>query len=99
MSTMKESMAEFNVFMEALLNTDGSNTLDTVVSTATNQLTVNNANQFRDNNDYDLWTALSGTFLGTVTVQSVGSAGVDGTGFLGIKYFQVNSNTGSIGGL
>jgi hypothetical protein len=125
MRTMKEAMAEFNVFMEALLNTDGSNTLGIVVATATNQLTVDNANQFRDNNDYDLWSALSGTFLGTVTVQSVdtlnnqlnltgpvpggvangtlilvnGSAGVAGTGFLGIKYYQVNSNTGSIGGL
>jgi hypothetical protein len=125
MRTMKEAMAEFNVFMEALLNTDGSNTLDTVVSTATNQITVNNANQFRDNNDYDIWSALSGTFRGTVTVQSVdtlnnqlnltgalppgttandlllvsGSAGVAGTGFLGIKFYQVNSNTGSIGGL
>ncbi len=125
MRTMKEAMAEFNVFMEALLNTDGSNTLDTVVSTATNQLTMNNAQMFRDNNDYDCWSALSGTFLGTITVQSVdtvnnqlnltaavpagvgagtlllvnGSAGVAGTGFLGIYYYQVNSNVGSIGGL
>lgn len=125
MRTMKEAMAEFNVFMEALLNTDGSNTLDTVVSVAGAQLTVNNATQFRDNNDYDVWSALSGTFRGTWTVQSVdnlnnqlngatalpnntqagdlllvnGSAGVAGTGFLGIKYYQVNSNIGSIGGL
>ena len=123
--TNKEALAEFNVFMEALLNTDGSNTLDTVVSVSGSQLTVNNATQFRDNNDYDLWAALSGAFLGTVTVQSVdnlnnqlnltaappgattggtlilvnGSAGVAGTGFLGIKYYQVNSNTGNIGGL
>ena len=124
--TMKEAMAEFNVFMEALLNTDGSNTLDSIVSGAgTTQITVNNANMFRDNNDYDQWSALSGTFRGTITVQSVdalnnqlnltgnttvnpangdlllvnGSAGIAGTGFLGIKYYQVNSNTGSIGGL
>lgn len=127
MRTMKEAMAEFNVFMEALLNTDGSNTLDSIVSTASafTVLNVNNANQFRDNNDYDIWSALSGTFRGTVTVQSVdainnqlnlvaaapgttiagdlllvnGSAGVSGTGFLGIKYYQVSGNTGSIGGL
>ncbi len=123
--TNKEALAEFNVFMEALLNTDGSNTLDSVVSVSGAQLTVNNATMFRDNNDYDLWSALSGTFLGTITVQSVdnlnnqlnltaappgattngtlilvnGSAGVAGTGFLGIKYYQVNSNTGNVGGL
>lgn len=125
MRTMKEAMAEFNVFMEALLNTDGSNTLDSVVSgAATTQLTMNNANMFRDNNDYDVWSALSGTFRGTITVQSVdainnqlnlvaplptmvngdlllvnGSAGIAGTGFLGIKYYQVAGNTGSVGGL
>lgn len=128
MRTMKEAMAEFNVFMESLLNTDGSNTLDTIVSVSGSVLTVNNAQMFRDNNDYDVWSALSGTFEGTVTVQSVdtnnqqlnltssttstgqtpaatnlllvnGSAGVAGSGFLGIYYYQVNGNTGSIGGL
>jgi len=125
MRTMKEAMAEFNVFMEALLNTDGSNTLDSVVSVSGNVLTMKNAQMFRDNNDYDVWSALSGTFRGTITVQSVdtlnnqlnltaappvgtaandlllvsGSAGVAGSGFLGIYYYQVNSNTGSIGGL
>lgn len=124
--TMKEAMSEFNVFMEALLNTDGSNTLDSLASNPTgNVLTVHNATMFRDNNDYDVWSALSGTFRGTITVQSVdnlnnqlnltavppvgtvsgdlllvnGSSGVAGTGFLGILYYQVNSNTGSIGGL
>src|SRR5439155_7158518 len=122
---MKEAMAEFNVLMEALLNTDGSNSLDSIVSVSGAVLNVNNANQFRDNNDYDVWSALSGVFRGTVNVQSVdatnnqlnlaapppagtaaadlllvnGSAGVAGTGFLGIKYYQVSGNTGSIGGL
>ncbi len=126
--TMKEAMSEFGVLMEALLNTDGSNTLDTIVSGGgTAQLTVLNAQMFRDNNDYDVWSALSGTFRGTITVQSVdtinnqlnlvsavvsngptqnndlllvnGSSGVAGTGFLGLKYYHVASNTGSIGGL
>lgn len=123
--TMKEAMEEFNVFMETLMNTDGSNTVDSIVTVASNILTVNNGNQFRDNNDYDVWSALSGTFRGTVTVASVdnnndqlfltapapggtitgdlllisGSAGIAGTGFLGIKYYQVSGNTGNIGGL
>ena len=125
MRTMKEAMEEFNVFMEALMNTDGSNTLDTIVTVAANILTVNNGNQFRDNNDYDIWSGLSGIFRGTVTAQSVdnnndqlyltanapagtvagdlllvsGSAGIAGTGFLGIKYYQVAGNAGNIGGL
>lgn len=124
--TMKEAMSEMNVFMESLLNTDGSNTLGTLTANPSgNVLTVGNGNMFRDNNDYDVWSALSGTFRGTITVQSVdalnnqlnltaappvgtvsgdlllvsGSSGVAGTGFLGILYYQVNSNTGSVGGL
>lgn len=124
--TMKEAMSEMNVFMESLLNTDGSNTLGTLTANPSgNVLTVGNGNMFRDNNDYDVWSALSGTFRGTITVQSVdalnnqlnltaappvgtvsgdlllvsGSSGVAGTGFLGILYYQVGSNVGSIGGL
>lgn len=71
MRTMKEAMAEFNVFMEALLNTDGSNTLGTVTAVSGTTLTVSNGNQFRDGNDYDVWSALSGVFRGTITPSSV----------------------------
>jgi hypothetical protein len=61
---------QFNKLMESLIQGDGSFTLDTVVSTGVNVLNVNNANQFYDNQDIDCWSALSGNFLGTVTVQT-----------------------------
>jgi hypothetical protein len=118
----ERALDQFNTLMESLIQGDGSFTLDTVVSTAVNQLTVNNANQFYDNQDIDCWTALSGAFLGTVTILSVdapnkqlnltgavpggvvagtllllnGAAGVSNSGLFGIKYFQVQANTGSV---
>jgi hypothetical protein len=47
---VENSMAQFNKAIDNLLNTDGSATFDTVVGTSgTNILTVNNANQFFDN--------------------------------------------------
>ena len=56
--------------IEALLNTDGSGTLDTVVSvTSPNIITVNNAAQFYDNQDIQIFN--SGTYVGTVTILSV----------------------------
>lgn len=57
-------------YMDATLQGDGSNTLDTVVSTVTNGLVVNNANAFQDNQDVDIYSAL-GSFVATVTVESV----------------------------
>lgn len=121
----ERALKQFNTLMESLIQGDGSFTLDTVVSTATNQLTVNNANQFYDNQDIDCWSALSGNFLGTVTIQSVdgpnkqlnltgavpggvgagtllllnGAPGVSNSGLFGIKYYQVQSATGSVMGL
>ena len=68
----QDQLGVFHQRLDALLNTDGSFTLDTVVSTAANQLTVNNANMFDDNLDIDCWSALqAGGFLGTVTINSV----------------------------
>jgi hypothetical protein len=118
----ERALDQLNTAMESIIQGDGSFTLDTVVSTATNQLTVNNANQFYDNQDVDLWSALSGNFLGTVTILSVdapnnqlnltgavpanviagtlillnGAAGVSNSGMFGIKYYQVQSNVGSV---
>ena len=72
---MKRAMENFNTYMEAVFTQgDGSNTLDTVVSTGTNSIVVNNANQFQDSQPIDIWTAINGTFVGTVTVQSVDAA-------------------------
>src|ERR1017187_2299221 len=73
MLTMKDAMEQFNVCMESVLQGDGSNTLDTVVSLANGNTTINtnNANMFVDNQDIDIWSALSGIFRGTVTILSV----------------------------
>lgn len=61
-------------YMDALLQTDGSNTLDTVVSVAGNTITVNNPNAFQDNQDIDFYSNLidqGGALLGTGTILSV----------------------------
>ena len=61
-------------YMDALLQTDGSNTLDTVVSVVGSVVTVNNPNAFQDNQDLDCYSNLldlGGAFLGTVTIAGV----------------------------
>ncbi len=66
-------------YMDALLQTDGSNTLDTVVAVAGNVITVNNPNAFQDNQDIDFWTGLAdagGVFLGTSTILGVDAINV-----------------------
>lgn len=125
--TMKEAMKQLNTTIEAILQGDGSNTLDSIVSLANGNTTinVNNGNQFMDGQDIDIWSAVGGVFIGTVTILSVdnannalylvnpapggagagnvllvnGSAGVSNSGLFGVKYWQVASNTGSIGNL
>ena len=72
--TENQSLATktFAGYLDALAaNSDGSNTLDSVVSTTTDGLVVNNADIFQDNMYIDVWSALSGTFRGTVQIQSV----------------------------
>ena len=69
---LEAAIDQFRTGIEALLNTDGSGTLDTVVSvTPPNIITVNNANQFFDNQDIQVFSALGTSSQGTVTVQSV----------------------------
>lgn len=62
-------------YMDALLaNSDGSNTLDTVVSVAGQVITVNNPNAFQDNQDIDFYSNLldqGGALLGSGTILSV----------------------------
>jgi len=61
-------------YMDALLQTDGSNTLDTVVSVSGTTITVNNPNAFQDNQDIDFYSNLldqGGAFLGSGTILSV----------------------------
>lgn len=66
------AMKQLNKVMDNLLNTDGSGTLDSLVTaTSAIQWTVNNANQFMDNMLIDVWSALGGVKRGTVQVLSV----------------------------
>ena len=61
-------------YMDALLQTDGSNTLDTVVSVTGAVITVNNPNAFQDNQDIDFYSGLldaGGAYLGSGTILSV----------------------------
>lgn len=69
--TQQRAVETFGGYMDAVVQGDGSNTLDTVVSTTADGYVVNNANAFQDNQDVDVWSALGGTFRGTVTVESV----------------------------
>ena len=71
--TQQRAAETFAGYMDAAFQGDGSNTLDTVVSTTTGGLVVNNANYFQDNQDLDCYSALTGSsgFVGTVTVESV----------------------------
>ena len=70
--TQQRAAETFAGYMDATFQGDGSNTLDTVVSTTTGGLVVNNANYFQDNQDIDCYSALTGAsgFLGTVTIDS-----------------------------
>ena len=72
---MKRAMENFNTYMEAVFTQgDGSNTLDTVATTAPvgqQYILVNNANQFQDQQPIDIWTAINGTLSSQNVVQSV----------------------------
>jgi hypothetical protein len=76
-ATLTRSIApkSFADFMDTAIQGDGSNTLDTVVSTVTSGssitgLVVNNANFFLDDEDLDCWSALGGTLQANITVES-----------------------------
>jgi len=60
-------------YLDAAIQGDGSNTLDSVLGvTSTTGLQVNNVNLFQDNQQIDIWSALGGTFRGTVQILSAG---------------------------
>lgn len=69
--TQKQAAETFGGYMDAAIQGDGSNTLDSVVSTTATSYVVNNANFFQDNQLIDVWSALGGVFRGTVQIQSV----------------------------
>lgn len=70
--TLTGGIDTMRTFIESLLNTDSSGTLDTVSSVSGNTITVaTNANQFKGNWQVDVWSALGGTMRGTFTVFTV----------------------------
>lgn len=66
--THRMAAKTFGGYMDALMQTNSSNQLDTIVTLGTNSVTVNNANLFQNNQDVDIWTGVSGTFIATVTI-------------------------------
>ena len=70
--TNRQATETFAGYMDAILcQSDGSNTLDTVVSVNGNGLVVNNADIFQDNQLVDVWSALGGVFRGTAQILSI----------------------------
>lgn len=77
-ATLTRTLApeRFADFLETMLQGDASNTIDTVVAVNLNagntqivSLSVNNANLFLDDEDLDVWTAVGGAWVATITVQ------------------------------
>lgn len=60
-------------FMDSLAQTDGSNTLDTIVTVGANYLVVNNANFFQQQQKLDIFSALTGqgAFVASVQIATV----------------------------
>lgn len=69
--THQDSTKTFAGFLDSLAQGDGSNTIDTVVSTVANGIVVNNADAFLDQQYIDIWSALGGVMRGQVQIQSV----------------------------
>lgn len=67
--THEQAFKTLGGYMDVFGKMDGSNTIDTVVSTVTNGILVNNANFFQSNQTIDVWSALGGTFRGSVEIE------------------------------
>jgi hypothetical protein len=127
---MKRAMDQFNTNIEALLNGDGSGTLDTVVvgSSGSAVVTVTNPSQFYDGQVIQFYSGVGGslrTTPATSTITSVdagakqinlaangptgltagdiivvaGATAAAASSLLGIKYYQVDTNVGTVLGL
>jgi hypothetical protein len=71
--TQEQASKTFAGYLDSLVSTGaGANLLDTIVSTTTNGLVVNNANYFQDNQILDVFTAANPpVFVATIQIQSV----------------------------
>lgn len=73
--TMQTATENLAGYMDAVIQGDGSNTLDTVASVSGTQVVVGNCNKFQDNQDVDWYSALNGVaaYLGSSTILSIDS--------------------------
>lgn len=70
--TNQQSTETFAGYMDSLVaNSAGANELDTVVSTGTNFIVVNNADIFQDNQFVTIVASVGGAVRGTVQIQSI----------------------------
>lgn len=72
---LQDSTKWLGGYFDALIQQDGSNTLNTVVSVTGTQVVVQNANAFQDNQDIDWFSSLTGigAYLGSSTILSIDS--------------------------
>lgn len=135
---LQNTFAQAQQGLEALLQGDGSGTLDQIPATATinngtgpagpmfsSIVGLNNAFQFTDQQTIQVWSSLGGTNRGTFVVSYVdpvaqtvyssaalpvgtttgdllivaGAPGTAGGSILGLRAWQVNSNSGTLAGL
>lgn len=68
--THRYAAKTFGGYMDALMQTNSSNQLDTIVAVTSgaSSCTVNNANLFQNNQDVDIWTGVGGTLVASVTI-------------------------------
>jgi hypothetical protein len=69
--THRYAAKTFGGYMDALIQGSGANDLDTIQTVPVasgNQVTVNNANLFQNNQDVDIWSAVGGAKLASMTV-------------------------------
>lgn len=70
--TNRQATETFAGYMDSLMcQSSGANDLDTIQSVSGNGLVVTNADIFQDNQLVDVWTAVGGTFVATVQIQSI----------------------------
>lgn len=68
--THQKSFVTFGGYMDVIAQGDGSNTLDTIVSVVTGGLVVNLVNKFQNNQTVDIFTAVNGTLVATLTINT-----------------------------
>lgn len=68
--THEQAFKTLGGYMDVFGKMDGSNTIDTVVSTVTNGILVNNANLFQSNQTVQIWSGLGGTNRGPVEIET-----------------------------